>query len=102
MRSCRWRSPMSRRREVRSRRPRRTSRAPEQRLAESGAVCDGQRERLEVERLRVDFRAVDFLALERFFGTLAPFARASDSPIAIAYLRLVPSAWQPLLPLTRR
>lgn len=34
--------------------------------------------------LRVD---LDFLAL-LFFGTLAPLARASDSPIAIACLRL--------------
>src|ERR1700712_1766486 len=35
------------------------------------------------------FFAVVFLAALRFFGTFLPSARASDSPIAIACLRLV-------------
>src|ERR1700712_4403887 len=39
--------------------------------------------------LRFDFFAVVFLAALRFFGTFLPSARASDSPIAIACLRLV-------------
>jgi hypothetical protein len=39
---------------------------------------------------REDFRPpVDFLLLEDFRGTFAPFLRASESPMAIACLRLV-------------
>ena len=35
---------------------------------------------------RFDLR---FFAVFRFFGTLAPFLRASDSPMAMACLRLL-------------
>jgi hypothetical protein len=37
--------------------------------------------------LRVAFFAKDFLTTD-FSGTFAPFSRASDKPIAMAYLRL--------------
>ncbi len=50
--------------------------------------------RFAVERFRDDFFALDFFLLldffdDRFLGTFAPFSRASESPIAIACLRLV-------------
>jgi hypothetical protein len=61
-----------------------------------------------VDFVAVDFVAVDFFAVERFAearfddarfdGTFAPFSRASDSPIAIACLRLVTVPPCPALP----
>lgn len=50
-------------------------------------------ERLLLERLLVDFfRLLDFLLLdfllERLRGTLAPFSRASERPMAMACSRL--------------
>jgi hypothetical protein len=59
-------------------------------------------ERLLVERLADDFFAVERLVDARFVlrlrGTLAPFSRASESPIAIACLRLVTVPPCPALP----
>jgi hypothetical protein len=51
----------------------------------------------------LDFYRVDFFA-PRFRGTLAPFARASERPIAIACLRLFTFRPLPLLsvPFLRR
>ena len=59
-----------------------------------------------LDDLRVDFRAdfrVDFFA-PRLRGTFAPFERASESPIAIACLRLFTFRPLPLLrvPFLRR
>jgi hypothetical protein len=41
-----------------------------------------------VDFFLVDFFLVDFFAVDFFRGTLAPFARASERPIAIACSRL--------------
>ena len=73
-------------------------------MASPFAPNAGQREerfdedRFEDDFLEDDFRDEDFFAVERllalffrpvfFRGTLAPFSRASDRPIAIACLRL--------------
>jgi hypothetical protein len=51
-------------------------------------------------RLRLDFFRLDFLRLDFFRGTFAPFFRASESPIAIACLRLF--TLPPLPPLPER
>jgi hypothetical protein len=50
-----------------------------------------------VDFFAVDFFFVDFLDAAFFFGTLAPALRASDSPIAIACLRLFTFLPEPLL-----
>jgi hypothetical protein len=42
----------------------------------------------ELDFFRVDFFAVDFFRVDFFRGTLAPFSRASERPIAIACSRL--------------
>ena len=64
--------------------------------------------RLDFFRLPDFFRPVDFFRLDffelRFRGTLPPFARASESPIAIACFRLFTLRPLPLLsvPFLRR
>src|SRR5690349_4641219 len=54
-------------------------------------------ERFEVERFDVDF-LLDPRFVLRLRGTFAPFSRASESPIAIACLRLVTLPPCPALP----